>query len=99
MPATLSVSGQVDCKDVVETMKKLGIMGDVTPNVTVVDGGIENGCRINIASRPHMDNLKTLWVNLQEQFTLGCAHVKIGELQSGCILDFMRKSECPGNND
>jgi hypothetical protein len=95
----LSISGKAllsDCSEVVTLMKRLGINGDVTPNQTVLDGSIEQGCRILVASKDPKENVKKLWTNLQDQFGLTCAHVDLLSHESGCVFDVYRKSSCPG---
>lgn len=101
MSAVLSVSSSTglrsDCAEVVEAMRSLGIAGDVTPNVTVVDGVFERGCRVVVASRPAKAHAQALWEALRARHALTCAHVTLtGEVQSGCVLDVFRPSVCPG---
>ena len=58
MVAVLSISGSNimnDCSEVILLMKTLGINGDVTSNKTILDGNLENGCRIYVASKNRED--------------------------------------------
>ena len=100
MVATLSVSGDImlaDCSNVVSAMKSLGIAGDVTPNLTVVDGRQEPGCRVVIASRPSTEHAERLWERLRRECELTCAHLSVrDDVVEGCVLDVLRPSRCPG---
>ena len=100
MPAHLSVSGpglSRGCTEVVRAMRDLGVCGDVTPNISVVDGNYERGCRVVVASQPHARHAQDLWETLRTRHALTCAHVRIGDdPTSGCVLDVFRPSACPG---
>ena len=100
MVATLSVSGpqlHVDCSNVVRAMQSLGIAGDVTPNLTLVDGRQEPGCRVVIASRPSKEHADRLWERLRPECDLTCAHLSVrDDVMEGCVLDVLRPSRCPG---
>lgn len=98
MVAVLSISGSNimnDCSEVILLMKTLGINGDVTSNKTILDGNLENGCRIYVASKNREDT-RQLWKSLSKSLGLICAHVKFSEHQDGCVFDIFRESLCPG---
>ena len=102
MPVTLSLSGTrlaSHCDEVVSTMLALGINGDVTRNVSVVDGAVENGCRVLVASKDAKGDAKRLWDAVSTRARLQCAHVSGEERFSGCVLDVYRPSLCSGNAD
>lgn len=97
---TLSVSGDMlerDCGNVLEALCRLGINGDVTPNRTILDGMVEHGCRVVLASRKKED-VKRLWTDLRKRCALTCAHVRLQEsdVMEGCVLDAIAPSKCPG---
>tara|TARA_Y100000748_G_scaffold237687_1_gene201695 strand:+ start:198 stop:515 length:318 start_codon:yes stop_codon:yes gene_type:complete len=100
MVGVLSISGaSVSCDETIATMRRMGIWGDVTPNVTVMEAGVvEPGCRIRITSRPQRAHTEALWHALRREHGLTCAHVHLaqGEEQQGCVLDVFRPSDCPG---
>lgn len=100
MVGTLSVSGQKiaeDCSNVISAMSALGIAGDVTPNLTLVDGSRERGCRVVIATRPSKEHAGRLWERLRTECELTCAHLSVrDDVSEGCVLDVLRPSRCPG---
>jgi hypothetical protein len=99
MVAHLAISSPLvasDCSDVIRMMKKLGISGDVTPNVTILDGDLENGCKIVVASAPHREKARILWDALRTPLGLTCAHVRVESRVEGCVLDVFRPSACTG---
>ena len=97
MVGILSLSGRgLACADVVNAMIKLGINGDVTQNVSVVDGIEESGCRVAIATVPYKESVRSLWTHISHTSTLTCAHVRIDDVFSGCVLDYLRPSQCSG---
>lgn len=96
MMGVLSISGErVSCERVAELMHALGIHGDVTRNVTVLDGQMEPGCRVRVVSDPERKT-EVLWNAARREFGLKCAHVKLSKYQSGCVFDVYRSSNCPG---
>ncbi len=97
MVGILSISGDKiseNCCEVILLMKSLGINGDITPNKTILDGNIENGCRIYIASKSK-ENTRVLWNSIANSMGVSCAHVKFSEHQDGCVFDVFRESLCP----
>ena len=101
MVAILSVSGNKmssNCHEVVDAMRALGIHGDVTCNLTFLDGTVEHGCRALIATKTPKRDLQRLWQSLQTTLDLKCAHASIAsDSQSGCVLDIVRPSSCPSS--
>ena len=96
MLAILSVSGRTsDCAQVVATMARLGICGDVTSNASVGPQGPEPGCRITVSGAPVRRQTERLWEALSAAQGLGCAHVWIVGAESGCVKDIFRPSACP----
>ena len=77
-------------------MKTSGICGDVTENVTIVDNNVELGCRIVLASENAKIHVERIWNHVSKESNLTCAHVTEGEVTSGCVLDFISPSKCPG---
>lgn len=100
MSSILSISGNLlseNCEDVVSILKKFNINGFSVPNKTIIDGQVENGCQIHIFQKPLKKNTKSVWEECKEKFKLTCAHVRIMDAdESGCILDVLRESVCPG---
>ena len=37
-----------------------------------------------------------IWDSLRDQYGLTCAHLNVQGVYSGCILDYLRESRCPG---
>lgn len=98
MVAILSVSGGMldsQCQNVVMAMKVLNIVGDVTPNVSVYNQFIENGCRILIAGKTAEEDTKKLWYHIRDVQQLSCAHAEFSKYESGCVFDVFAPSKCP----
>ena len=101
--STLSISSQSirNCKDVAEYMKKSGIPCHVTENHTVINNlgkySIENGCQIKIGSHNSKLIDTNFWIQLKNKFSLKCAHLEVEGKFKGCIYDYLRSSNCPGN--
>lgn len=94
----LSVSGDKlnNCEEIINVMQKLGINGHVSKNTTILDGSIECGCNILIASQPSKKNAKQLWNHLKDKFDLKCGYVNINGHEEGCVYDVFGPSKCPG---
>ena len=98
MVAILSVSGHGlgNCNTVLSTMKKLGIFGDVTTNLSIdPDGNVEPGCRVLIANKNCEIVARRMWETLERDYHLGCAHLKCYESKEGCIYDVFAPTKCP----
>ena len=98
MVVTLSLSGAKmnGCEEVISKMLALGISGDATLNTTVLDGVLEQGCRVRVASQPQKEHAKRLWEAIRTRCELTCGHVSIDDATNGCALDVFRPSACPG---
>ena len=90
-----------NCEKVADFFKKNEIMCSVTENISIVpyknEYKIEKGCRIIFNShKPDMiDNI--FWSKIKNTFDLTCAHLNVEGKFKGCIYDYLRKSDCPGN--
>ena len=95
--AWLSISGDLlgpECDEVVDVMRRLGIVGDVTHNRSLgLNGRVEVGCRVLVLGGE--DKVRALWETMREQAQLGCAHVSIAGGRSGCVFDVFSESRCP----
>ena len=99
MVGVLSVSGariSYDCSEVVDAMVRLGINGDVTRNISVLEGDIEKGCRVRVAQKDAKESTRKLWNELRRTTGIVCAHVHVSSVEDGCVHDVYRPSSCPG---
>lgn len=101
MVTTLSISSTYfsdDCNEIIAQMKRLGFIGDVSCNKTIIDNKVENGCRVMVTGEQSKHHAKLLWFQLKSIYNLSCAHVKVEHKnESGCVFDVFRESDCPGN--
>lgn len=99
----LSVSSKKlsNCQGVVETMRHLGIMSSITPNHSVVcnesNCWVEVGCRLIIPNITKHKLATYIWPSLQQRHQFQCAHINVTGLYSGCIINYLQPSKCPGN--
>lgn len=98
----LSISSNTikDCNHVAGFFQKMGIMCSVTENITVMEQNnkfiMEKGCRIKIGShKPEIIN-GDLWNQLKKEYNLQCAHLEVEGKYRGCIMNYLRDSNCPG---
>ena len=86
------------CKDVVQTMLKLGMMTSVTENQTVICNKqrcwLEKGCCLTVGDISKRDLDTKVWPSLQQKYGLTCAHLHVPGLYRGCILNYLRESKC-----
>ena len=93
-----------DCRNVIDTVRQLGISANVTPNKSIVWDKLlnrwneENGCKVTLGGLKPEKIKDSVWLPLQKQFCLSCAYLTIPGRYSGCILDYCRPSSCPGRN-
>ena len=97
----LSISKKnLDCNQIISELSSMGIMASVTKNKSVVCNSqkkcqIENGCRI-LFNQISKNDLNHVWRIIRSNHQLSCAHIYAPPLFSGCILDFLKPSVCPG---
>lgn len=90
------------CLEVIALLKKQKIANvSVEPNSSIQCRNgkcrVENGCRITLGTKDINCFQEKVWRPLQNTFSLGCAHLKVEGYYSGCVYDFWRESNCPGN--
>lgn len=95
----LNISSKyINCDDVLSTLLTCGIKCTVIPHKSVIcnknDCWIEPGCSVKLNGLSHKEINHKVWKPLQTQFNLKCAHLHIHGYYIGCILDFIRPSEC-----
>ena len=94
-----------DCQNITEAMRQLGVSSNVTTNKSIVWDNLlnrwneENGCKVTLGGLKPEKIKDLVWLPLQKRFNLDCAYLTISGRYSGCILDFCRSSECPGNKN
>ena len=92
-------SKNMDCNDVLSTLSTCGIKCTVTPQKSVICKDdkcwIEPGCSIKLNGLSHKEIDYAVWIPLQIKFNLKCAHLHVHGYYIGCILDFIRPSNCP----
>ena len=99
---TLSISHRKlsDCTDIVHSMRQLGIMTSVTKNQSVICNQnkcwLETGCQLIFGGISKQDLQTRVWNTLRDHYGLTCAHLNVQGIYSGCILDYLRESSCPG---
>ena len=92
--ATISVSQKepLDCRRMAEFLGAAGIKTSVTPNFTAQPDK-ENGCRL-VQSVTTKNEIGTIWNKLHKKYDFKCAHLSVGNKFDGCILDYLRPSQC-----
>ena len=95
--ATLSISSYKveSCNEVAKYLCALDINCNVVYNTTVINGNIEPGCNIILVDN-NKKQIEKLWPCLKQRYNLTCAHLSNPPLFSGCIYDYIKKTECPG---
>ena len=98
----LNISAKyLDCNDVLNTLYDCGIKCSVTPNKSIICNDnncyIEKGCLITLNGLSHKEIEHKVWNPLKNRFNLNCAHLNIHGYYIGCILNFIRPSNCPPN--
>ena len=91
-----------NCKQVIDALQKTGIMCSVVEQESVIckesNCWTEKGCRITLAGLASNKIEKKVWEPLQSRFGLTCAYLHVHGHYRGCILDYIRPSNCPGPN-
>tara|TARA_Y100000591_G_C21674034_1_gene614485 strand:+ start:153 stop:455 length:303 start_codon:yes stop_codon:yes gene_type:complete len=92
--STLSVSREkkLDCNEVASYLESLGIRTLVKSNISTQPKR-EYGCQMTqgIQSR---DEIRKIWEPLKDRYGFTCAHVSVGNVFDGCVLDFLAPTKC-----
>lgn len=92
--STLSVSrrGKLDCDEISRYLESMGIISLIKSNVSTQPHR-EHGCQMTqaITSR---DDIRKIWEPLQKKYGFTCAHVSVGNIFDGCVLDFLAPTNC-----
>ena len=110
---TLSVSSKnisSNCREVIHSLRRAGIVGDVTPNKTILSHNTdllktvwsnqENGCRITFgipSKKNTFHTIENVWKELAKSLDIQCSHLNVDLHWGGCIYDYLRPTNCPGN--
>ena len=94
--ATLSVSRKqkLNCSELAECLKQSNIISLVTSNISTLPHK-EYGCQITQSINSKKD-INNLWTTLKNRYGFECAHLNIHGYYSGCVLDYLAPSKCPG---
>jgi len=100
MSSTLSVSKEanLDCVKMATLLAKHNIYTSISPNISTLPHPVkgitlEYGCRLR-QSTSTKDEIQNIWTILQEKYNFKCAHLKVGNIYDGCVLDYLRPSLC-----
>ena len=94
--AVLSVSGKtLNCASLARALASSGIRCDISRNLTVIGGQYESGCRITSTVNSRSD-ISKIWDIVGGVDNVRCGHLKVDGSYSGCVLDYLRTSLCPG---
>jgi hypothetical protein len=92
-----------DCGMVAETLRKSGVMCNVSSQTSVICNDTwcwtEKGCNIKITGLAHEEIEKKVWIPLKNKFELTCAHLDVHGYYIGCIKNFIRPSDCPQSSE
>ena len=90
----LSISSKsLECGEIIRLLQKSNINCDVTSNITIIDGNIENGCKLMKTINSRQD-VQKVWNTVKNATDIYCGHLLIDGQYSGCILDYNIKSNC-----
>ena len=90
----LSISSKnMNCNEII---KLLHTSCKISPTMTkICKNGVcrmENGCDITFTDNTH---IKNTWNTLQTQCDITCGYLNIHGQYKGCILNYLRDSDCP----
>ena len=102
MTTQLTISNKnLNCDDILKQLLTINLDSNVIPGKSLVDNNFENSCQITFSKQlgelRYKPVLKYAWNKLQYENKLTCGHLKIEGKFSGCILDYLTPSLCPGN--
>jgi hypothetical protein len=92
--STLSVSRKekLNCEEMAEFLNTLNIKSLITSNISLTPDK-EYGCQLT-QSITSKNDIKNIWEPIKNKYDFDCAHLKIGNTFSGCVLDYLAKTNC-----
>ena len=92
--STLSVSSKykLSCEEMAEFLKTLNIKTLITSNISLTPHK-EWGCQLTQSITSKNDIYK-IWEPIKHKYGFNCAHLTVGNSFSGCVLDYLTKTNC-----
>lgn len=88
------------CSNVLDFLKLNNIEAKVSSSKSIIinnnnDTIVENSCEL-VLTKMKSEELKEgiFWNKLKKKFDLECAHLEIPNVFTGCIMNFLCKSQC-----
>jgi|SaaInlStandDraft_5_1057022.scaffolds.fasta_scaffold07418_6 hypothetical protein len=85
---------KIDCENMAIYLSENNIITSISSNISSTPG-IEYGCRLHQSVDSKKD-IENIWNLLKIRYDFKCAHLKLGDVYDGCILNFLVPSKCPG---
>ena len=94
LTSVLSVSRKekIDCEKMAEYLGKAGIITSVSSNISTQPHK-EYGCRLT-QSIKSKEGIIRMWSLLKKKYNFECAHLKVENKFSGCVLDYIEPTKC-----
>ena len=91
------------CSDIINAFIKSKLEGKFTPNISIINNKIENGCLVTMAKDyTSKERLGEIWniikKSSKKENEYKCAYIKIDGVYQGCILNYLAQDKCPYNN-
>ena len=97
MSVNISVSNlkNKECSDLLKVLLLKNINCRTINTNSIVGKNVEKGCLLTFDKEfQDKENVKRIWELIKTDYD--CAHLQIPGLYNGCILNYVRESNCPG---
>ena len=97
--SVLNISNKnLNCNKIINILLKNKIISNVKENKSIICDNnncwVENGCEITLCGLKPKYIEKKVWNPIKNICDIKCAHLNIKGYYKGCILNFIRKSNC-----
>uniref|UniRef100_A0A6C0LCT6 Uncharacterized protein n=1 Tax=viral metagenome TaxID=1070528 RepID=A0A6C0LCT6_9ZZZZ len=99
MSVNISVSNKNNtCNDILQKLIKYNINCRSIDTMSIIDYSIEKGCLLTFDNNySSKKSINKLWNIINSNDNYICSHLKIDGIFDGCIFDYIKCNNCPGN--
>ena len=89
---SVSQKKELNCLEMAKYLSNYNVITSINSNVST-QPHIEYGCNLTQTISSKKD-IEKIWSLLKKKYDFKCGHLKVGDSFDGCILNFLRESNC-----
>lgn len=89
---SVSQKEKLNCEKMAKYLSKFNVITSINSNIST-QPHIEYGCNLTQSISSKKD-IEKIWSLLKNKYDFKCGHLKVGDSFDGCILNYLRESNC-----